>query len=103
RLNAPLEIVGFHIVATAEIGKLDLVELPVTGLTLSAAIKGKRMVDYALAGIHQATIYDSTKLEPGMTFEGPAIIEDPGTTIVIHPSNRVEIDRFGNTQIYLSK
>ncbi len=103
RLNAPLEIVGFHVVATAEIGKLDLVELPVTGATVSAAIKANRLIDYALAGIHEATIYDSTKLEPGMTFDGPAIIEDPGTTIVIHPSNRVEIDRFGNTHIYLSK
>jgi N-methylhydantoinase A len=103
RLNAPLEIVGFHIVAIAEIGKLDLIEIPATGALLADAVKGQRLVDYALSGIHEATIYDSTKLESGMVFEGPAIIEDPGTTIVIYPNNRVEIDRFGNTQIHISK
>ncbi|CAG2141240.1 hydantoinase/oxoprolinase family protein [Cupriavidus numazuensis] len=101
RLDAPLEIVGFHVVAVAEIGKLDLEELPVSGATLDAAIKGKRLVDYALEGIHEATIYDSVRLEPGMAFDGPAIVEDPGTTIVVHPGNRASVDRLGNLHIIL--
>ncbi|WP_319531215.1 hypothetical protein [uncultured Cohaesibacter sp.] len=50
-------------------------------------------------GVHEATIYDATKFEPGMAFDGPAIIEDPGTTIVVHPGNHVTIDEFGNTHI----
>ena len=99
RLEAPVEIVGVHLVASAEVGKLELAKLPTTGATLDGAIKGRRQVDYALEGIQQATIYDSEKLEPGMAFEGPAIIEDPGTTIVIHPGNRVAIDAYGNTVI----
>ncbi|NLP62578.1 hydantoinase/oxoprolinase family protein [Paraburkholderia sacchari] len=99
RLDAPLEIVGFHIVAVAEIGKLDLDELAVTGATVESATKGRRMVDYALEGIHEAVIYDNAKLEPGMTFTGPAIIEDSGTTIVVHPNNGVSIDRLGNIHI----
>ena len=49
----------------------------------------------------QAAIYDGEKLEPGMTFAGPAIVEDPGTTVVIHPGNRVEIDGYGNIHIQL--
>ena len=49
--------------------------------------------------MHEATIYNAEKLEPGMSFAGPAIIEDPGTTIVVHPGNRVSIDDFGNTHI----
>ncbi|TPQ32553.1 hydantoinase/oxoprolinase family protein [Cupriavidus pinatubonensis] len=101
RLDAPLEIVGFHVVAVAEIGKLDLDELPLSGATLDAAIKGKRLVDYALEGIHEATIYDSVHLEPGMAFDGPAIVEDPGTTIVVHPGNRASVDRLGNLHIIL--
>jgi N-methylhydantoinase A len=99
RLDAPLEIVGFHIVAVAEIGKLDLDELAVTGATVESATKGRRMVDYALEGIHEAVIYDNAKLEPGMTFTGPAIIEDSGTTIVVHPNNGVSVDRLGNIHI----
>jgi N-methylhydantoinase A len=101
RLDAPLEIVGFHIVTTAEIGKLDLAELPVTGATLESAIKGRRSVDYALQGVHEAVIYDNALLEPGMTFVGPAIIEDSGTTIVVHPHNDVSVDRLGNIHITL--
>lgn len=99
RLDAPLEIVGFHLMAVAQIGKLDLEDLPVTGATLEAALKGHRLVDYALEGIHQAAIYDYAQLEPNMTFKGPAIIEDSGTTIVVHPSNVVQVDRLGNLHI----
>ena len=73
--------------------------LPKTGAKLEDAVKGRRMVDYATEGRHEATIYDSTKFEPGMAFTGPAVIEDPGTTIVVHPGNRVSIDEFGNTHI----
>ena len=67
----------------------------------SSAVKGQRKVDYALDGVHQATIYDGTKLNAGMQFDGPAIIEDPGTTIVIHPENKVDIDGYGNICIQL--
>ena len=101
RLDAPLELVGFHIVAVAEVGKLDLIDMPVTGATVEAAIKGRRSVDYALEGVHTAVIYDNEKLEPGMAFSGPAIIEDSGTTIVVHPNNRVSVDRLGNIHIAL--
>jgi N-methylhydantoinase A len=99
RLDAPVEIVGLHLVASAEVGKLELGEMPVTGAALSAARKGSRDVDYALEGVHRAEVYDADRLEPGMRFTGPAVIEDPGTTIVIHPGNPVTIDAWGNIHI----
>ena len=101
RLKAPVELVGIHVVASAEVGKLTMQEKPKSTTPVSAAVKGERKVDYALEGIHDATIYDGTKLEPGMAFSGPAVIEDPGTTVVIHPGNRVEIDGFGNIHIQI--
>jgi N-methylhydantoinase A len=101
RLETGVEIIGIHLIASSEVGKLELVSLPRTGASLTAAIKGSRMVDYATEGCHEATIYDGTRLEPGMSFTGPAVIEDPGTTIVVHPGNRVEIDDFGNIHIAL--
>ncbi len=99
RLDAPVEMVGIHLVASAEVGKLTLKEQPQTGANASKAKKGQRDVDYALEGTHQATIYDGEKLESGMSFGGPAIIEDPGTTIVIHPGNHVKVDGYGNLHI----
>ncbi|WP_114217368.1 hydantoinase/oxoprolinase family protein [Ochrobactrum sp. 3-3] len=101
RLDAPVELVGIHLVASAEVGKLKMQERPLSATPASAARKGERKVDYALEGVHPAAIYDGEKLEPGMAFTGPAIVEDPGTTIVVHPGNRVEIDGFGNIHIHL--
>lgn len=101
RLDAPVEMVGIHLVARAEVGKLELIPAELGGSDASPALKGRREVDYALEGKHEADIYDGTRLAPGMGFTGPAIIEDPGTTIVIHPGNRVEIDAYRNTHIHL--
>jgi N-methylhydantoinase A len=102
RLEAPVEMVGIHLVASAEVGKLTMRKRETTGAPAEAALKGHRDVDYALEGVHKAAIYDGTKLEPGMSFAGPAIVEDPGTTVVVHPGNRVEIDGYGNIHIHLA-
>jgi N-methylhydantoinase A len=102
RLGAPVEMVGIHLVASAEVGKLKMAKREPTGTPAEAALKGHRDVDYALEGVARAAIYDGTKLEPGMAFAGPAIVEDPGTTVVIHPGNQVEIDGYGNIHITLA-
>ncbi|GKY87722.1 hydantoinase/oxoprolinase family protein [Sinisalibacter aestuarii] len=98
-LDAAVEVTGIHLIASSEVGKLEIVPIPTTGATIADAVKGRRDVDYATEGVHLATIYDGEKLEPGMSFAGPAIIEDPGTTVVIHPTNTVSVDDFGNIHI----
>ncbi len=103
RLDAPVEMVGIHLIASAEVGKLTMTEKPETGNAASTAKKGRRKVDYALEGVHEADIYDGGKLEPGMTFSGPAIVEDPGTTVVIHPGNKARVDGYGNIHIVVQK
>ncbi|MEL6521394.1 MAG: hydantoinase/oxoprolinase family protein [Pseudomonadota bacterium] len=101
RLDAPVEMVGIHLVARAEIGKLTMAPTEMGPADASGAVKATRQVDYALEGIHEATIYDGDALQPGMMFEGPAIIEDSGSTVVVHPGNKVSIDAFANIQIVL--
>jgi N-methylhydantoinase A len=102
RLDAPVEFVGLHLVARADIGKLEPVKLQTTGRRLAQTRKARREVDYALEGIHTADIYDGDLLEPGMRFEGPAVIETRGTTVLIHPHNHVHVDDYGNIHIRLS-
>ncbi|HEY3624170.1 MAG TPA: hydantoinase/oxoprolinase family protein [Roseiarcus sp.] len=99
RLDAPVEIVGLHLVASAEVGKLRLPPLPNISAAPATARKGRRLVDYALEGVDEADIYDAEKLEPGMSFAGPAVIEDPATTVVVHPGQSVAIDAYGNIHI----
>lgn len=102
RLQAPLEIIGFHLVAVAQIGKLTPQAPPISGRRVNEACKGTRRVDYAQDGIHEASLYDYDLLEPLMTFFGPAIVEDTGTTVVVHPGNRVHVDRLGNLHIMIN-
>jgi len=101
RLAAPVELVGIHLAAAAEVGKLEMKARPLSDKPVSVALKGRRPVDYALDGIHDAAIYDGEKLEPGMAFVGPAVVEDSGSTVVVHPGNRVEVDGYGNIHIWL--
>ena len=99
RLDAPVELVGVHIVATAEVGKLVPAPLPVTGAELASAHKGRREVDYELEGSHTADVYDGERLEPGMAFDGPAVVETAGATVVVHPRDRARLDEYGNLRI----
>ena len=99
RLEAPVEFVAAHVVAIAEVGKLAPATVPATGRSLPDARKGRRSVDYALEGVHEADIYVGELLEPGMRFEGPAIVETRGSTIVVHPGNELSVDEYGNMVI----
>ena len=101
QLDTPVELVGVHLVATATVGKMELVARPTGAPAADEAVKGQRQVDYALDGVHEANIYDGDRLEPGMVFVGPAIIEDAGTTVVIHPGNTVTVDGYDNLHIQL--
>ncbi|MCF6326813.1 MAG: hydantoinase/oxoprolinase family protein [Devosiaceae bacterium] len=103
RLDAPVEMVGIHLVASATVGKLTISETKPTGTPSSAAIKSEREVDFALEGIHLSQIYNGDLLESGMKFTGPAIVEDSGATTLIHPGNSVRVDGYGNLHIILNK
>lgn len=102
RLENSLEIVNFHLVATVEVAKPELAEKKPTGRSLDDARMGTRTVDFDQHGIHEAQIYDGLKLEPGMEFHGPAIIQESSVTCVIPPPHRVSIDTFGNYHIHLN-
>ena len=99
-LDTPVELVVYHLVALAEVDKLKPEKLPTTGRKLEEAVKAQREVDYAEAGIHLATIYDGDALEPGMSFVGPAIIEEAGATTVIPPDLPCQVDDYGNYHIH---
>ena len=96
RLAAPMELVCFHLVAVAEVDKLTPQKRPATGRKIEKAVKSRREVDYAEAGVHEANVYNGDLLEPGMTFQGPAIVEESGTTVVVPPGVSCRVDEYGN-------
>jgi N-methylhydantoinase A len=103
RLDAAVQLVNFHLIAIVPIEKPEIAERVPTGLLLADATKGTRTVDFDTHGIHQATIYDGLRLEPGMSLCGPAVIQEPAVTLPLPPGARAEIDRLGNYHVYLSQ
>ena len=102
RLDAPIELVGVHVVAIAEGGKLSPAPLPVPGRRLAEALRGRRAVDYATNGAHEAEIYVGELLEPRMQLEGPAIVEMRGSTVVVRPGDELGVDEYGNLVVRLT-
>ncbi len=103
RLDVPLQIVNFHLVAKVAVPKPEMARKPGTGRTLKETVLHTRKVDFDAHGIHQAVIYDGLMLEPGMELYGPAVVQEPSTTLVISPGHRVNVDDYGNYHISLEQ
>lgn len=101
RLPASVEIVNYHLVATAAVAKPGLPSRPATGRALGDALLRWREVDFDEGGVHVAAIYNGLHLEAGMTIEGPAVVQEPAATIVVPPGCRLGIDDIGNYHIDL--
>jgi N-methylhydantoinase A len=90
--------VGFSItelglIATADKVKPVLVRRPLGKTDPSAAHKGVREA-YLGGRWHKADLYEMDRLQPGNEVSGPAIIEHPATTLVVHPQDRVTVDEW---------
>jgi N-methylhydantoinase A/oxoprolinase/acetone carboxylase beta subunit len=85
--------------AARGVRKLAPARMPCTGRTLEDARKGRRPVDYATEGVHDADLYVGELLEPGTSFDGPAIVESRSSTVVVPPANRVRVDEYGSIVI----
>jgi N-methylhydantoinase A len=99
RLDNEVEFVGVHLTAFGAVGKSMPQPMPLTDASPRLALKGKRSVDFDVFGIHQADIYDRDKLQPGMRFNGAAVIEDAGSTILVLPDQLAKIDAYRNIHI----
>jgi N-methylhydantoinase A len=47
-------------------------------------------------GWHETPIYDRATLPVSAMLCGPAVVEQPDTTVLLHPGSTAEVDRFGN-------
>jgi N-methylhydantoinase A len=83
------------------VGETDKPQLPSIGRSAGrAAVKGRRRAFFG--GRFVVTpIYDGPRLRAGQRVKGPAIIEEPFTTIVLHPRQQAALDRHGNYRIEL--
>ena len=87
----------FHWRITA-VGKLPERESPIQKRTrrpVSEAQKGTRMVYFQSFGKYRRTkIYDGNRIRHGMTVEGPAVVEQENSTIVVFPKHTLKVNRY---------
>ncbi len=87
--SEPCEIVNARVSAIGLIRSAGLLEArDARGET---AAKGKRFVWFEATGFVDCPIFDRTALVDGTNLEGPAVLEDPDATSLIHPGWRCEV------------
>jgi len=102
RMEVPVEVVNLHVTAFGRTRQVEWAHETSSAQPASSAVIGHRSVDYDTIGVHDATIYDRDLLGPGMTFTGPAIIQENGTTTVVAPGDAVSIDGYRNIRIQIA-
>ena len=73
---------------------------PVQGKPSKECRTGTRTI-WADGAFHEATLYDRLSLAVGEHIAGPAILEQPDTTIFVDPGLAATVDAFGNLVIRL--
>ncbi|HLI29103.1 MAG TPA: hydantoinase/oxoprolinase family protein [Chloroflexota bacterium] len=58
--------------------------------------RGYREVYVEGSGWQRWPAYARAALPPGATLEGPALVDEPGTTTVVEPGDRLRVDPYGN-------
>ncbi|CAN5351183.1 hydantoinase/oxoprolinase family protein [soil metagenome] len=91
--QAGFSITELGLTATADKVKPTLIKRMLGKSDPKAAHKGTREV-YIGGRWHKANLYEMDLLQPGHEVKGPAIIEHPATTLVIHPKDHVFLDEW---------
>jgi N-methylhydantoinase A len=101
--TSSIEFTDWRVVARGLLPKLQLREQPHSGEDSAKALKSKRKAYFeALGGFTDTAVYDGNKLSYGMLINGPAIIEEPLTTVVLIPGSTATVNKVGSYVIELS-
>ncbi|MCB0114072.1 MAG: hydantoinase/oxoprolinase family protein, partial [Caldilineaceae bacterium] len=99
-----LEITTCRLTASGPRPRVSLQEVTDQGASADVAVKGKRPVFYSEVGDFTDTpIYDRNLLAAGMTFPGPAVVEEKDSTAVIGPNATVLVDANSNLIVTLHR
>jgi N-methylhydantoinase A len=99
--DGEIEIVHLQLAA---IGRLKRAPAPAHELIKARPVPRERRSLYldAQAGFEIAPVYDGNQLRPGHAIDGPALIEEKNTTILIGHDDRLEIDAADNFLIFVA-
>jgi len=100
--SQPVEWVNLRVTGIGPLERPQLTELTPGNGNPARAITGRRAVVFSRAGaaaqreVTEAIVYGRSLLAAGDAVPGPAVIEEYGATVPIHPGFEARVDRFGN-------
>jgi N-methylhydantoinase A len=90
--DVPLEVINWRVVASGPPPEADF-KLPRDPSRRASARKGMRPAYFPDHGRHVETpVYDRYAFEAGLTFDGPAIVEERESTLIIGTRGRARVD-----------
>jgi len=92
-LDAPLEIANLRVIGKGKISGVELEARELEGEDASGAQTGTHRVFFD-DQYYETPIYDRNDLAPGNVIDGPAIVVDDDSTVVIQPDHEAGIDRY---------
>ncbi|UCG64276.1 MAG: hydantoinase/oxoprolinase family protein [Deltaproteobacteria bacterium] len=102
--DSPVEFINFKVRASLPERLLRLPKGEKKVGSLMDAVKRERQAYSGIAkGFIPYTVYDRYKLYPGAEFQGPAIIEERESTVIVGEDASVSVDEFGFLWIDLTK
>ncbi len=94
-----IEIVNFQVTTVGEIPKPQIHEMAASDRVQASAPYEKRAAYFGAAGVTKVPVFRRSALTPGAVLEGPAIVEEKTSTIVLYTSQRARVDGYLNLEI----
>jgi N-methylhydantoinase A len=96
----PVELVNFRVTGVGLVTKARLRPRAAGAPAGAPAPKGERPAYFgAAAGWLRCPVFEREALGIGAELRGPALVEEPGATVVLYPGHRAAADTFGNLHI----
>ena len=96
-VNAVQEIMGFGLTAIGKLPPITLKKIKTGSRDAGQALKGVRDAYFDESGGYTETrIYDGDKMLAGNILEGPCVVEERMTNVVIPPGYRMQVDEYGS-------
>jgi N-methylhydantoinase A len=92
--NAIIEIMSWSVLVTTR-EEMPAVLPAATAKAGARPAGARRVYDSAAKRWAEAPVYLRDKLEPGMSFDGPAVVVEDGTSTVVTPKFKVHVDMGG--------
>ncbi len=100
--DVPLEVINWRVVASGPRPEMKL-KLPRDTSNRISPRKGSRLAYFPEHGRYVETaVYDRYALNPGIQFDGPAIVEERESTLIIGVRGRARVDQRLNVLVELS-